>query len=98
MGGGGGVGGVGGGHTFENNIVLTKMTPFNVQFGVKRPLNIQRIYSFGPWNIQFYLFKLCKTMTQLNVQGLWAEKIVLAKFQEKRLRNQRKHALLASKT
>ena len=28
-------------------IVLTKMTPFSIPFGVKRPLNIPRIYSFG---------------------------------------------------
>ena len=34
-------------HAFEHNIVLTKMTPFNIQFGEKRPLDIQRIYSFG---------------------------------------------------
>ena len=27
--------------------VLTKMTPFSIPFGVKRPLNIPRIYSFG---------------------------------------------------
>ena len=32
-------------HTFEYNIVLTKMTPFIIPFGVKRPLNT--IYSFG---------------------------------------------------
>ena len=34
-------------HAFKHNIVLTKMTPFNIQFGVKRPLNVPRTYSFG---------------------------------------------------
>ena len=34
-------------HAFEHYIVLTKMKPFNIQFGVKRLLNIPKTYSFG---------------------------------------------------
>ena len=34
-------------HAFEHSILLTKMTPFNIQSGIKSPLNIPRKYSFG---------------------------------------------------
>ena len=55
-------------HVFEHNMFLSKTTPFNIQSGVRRPLNIPpRKYSFGqkhrPTTLEYTvlpkLFLLC---------------------------------------
>ena len=64
-------------HAFEHNILLTKMTPFNIQSGIKRPLNIPRKYSFGQkhrptleYTVLPKLYQLCISDDTVKCSGL----------------------------